>query len=131
MQEAALCKLLEQLLALPRESEWLEFKHNNSDPHGIGEYISALSNSAVVHQRDSAFVVWGIEDGSAKTVGTTFDPTGVKIGGQALEMWLQQKLRPAPLFTRLQAMLRGAMTPKALHQIVKKPTQHRHSLIMS
>lgn len=99
MQEHALLKLLEQLLALPRESEWLEFKHNNSDPHAIGEYISALSNSAVVHGRDPAFVVWGIEDGTANIVGTTFDLVKAKIGGQALEMWLQQKLRPAPLFT--------------------------------
>jgi len=99
MQESALCRLLEQLLALPGESEWLEFKHNNSDPHAIGEYISALSNSAVVHDRDPAFMVWGIEDGTAKIVGTTFDLAKAKIGGQALEMWLQKKLRPAPLFT--------------------------------
>jgi ATP-dependent DNA helicase RecG len=99
MQEKALCKLLEQLLALPKESEWLEFKHNNSDPRAIGEYISSLSNSAVVQKRDPAFVVWGIEDGSTNVVGTKFDPASAKIGSQALEMWLQQKLRPAPLFT--------------------------------
>lgn len=99
MDESALCTLLEQLLALPKESEWLEFKHNNSDPRAIGEYISALSNSAVVQERDPAFVIWGIEDGSTKLLGTMFTPAKIKIGGQALEMWLQQKLHPAPLFT--------------------------------
>jgi hypothetical protein len=30
----------------------------------IGEYISALSNSAVLHRQDLAFVVWGVTDGT-------------------------------------------------------------------
>ncbi len=98
MQETALCKLLDQLLVLPKESEWLEFKHNYVEPKVIGEYISALSNSASVHQQPEAFIVWGIEDDTARLVGTTFDPAATKVGGQALEMWLAQKLRPAPLF---------------------------------
>jgi predicted HTH transcriptional regulator len=39
-------KLILELLKLPKETEWVEFKHNNSKPDEIGEYISALSNSA-------------------------------------------------------------------------------------
>jgi ATP-dependent DNA helicase RecG len=98
MQESTLCKLLDRLLTLPKESEWLEFKHNHADSKLIGEYISALSNSAVVDRQPEAFIVWGIEDGTAKAIGTAFDPAKTRVGGQALEMWLAQKLRPAPLF---------------------------------
>ena len=36
------------LLALPQESEWVEFKHNNADPEEIGEYVSARANSAAL-----------------------------------------------------------------------------------
>lgn len=41
-----LASLIHELCKLPQETEWAEFKVNNSDPHEIGEYISALSNSA-------------------------------------------------------------------------------------
>ena len=42
---------LEQLLELPQETEWAEFKHNNSESQMIGEYLSALSNSAAPEGR--------------------------------------------------------------------------------
>ena len=38
--------LVNRLRALPKENEWVEFKVNNSDPQEVGEYISALANSA-------------------------------------------------------------------------------------
>ena len=38
--------LIKELISLPSETEWLEFKHNNFDPEMIGEDISALANSA-------------------------------------------------------------------------------------
>ena len=41
---------VKSLLFLPKETEWVEFKLNQSDPQEIGEYISALSNSAALHQ---------------------------------------------------------------------------------
>ncbi len=40
---------VKSLLFLAKETEWVEFKLNQSDPHEIGEYISALSNSAALH----------------------------------------------------------------------------------
>ena len=38
--------LIKELISLPTETEWLEFKHNNFDPAMIGADISALANSA-------------------------------------------------------------------------------------
>ena len=38
--------LIKELISLPSETEWLEFKHNNFESEMIGEDISALANSA-------------------------------------------------------------------------------------
>ena len=40
--------LVNELRKLPSETEWLEFKRNNDNPDEIGEYISALANSAAL-----------------------------------------------------------------------------------
>jgi len=40
--------LLKELLSLPQEAEWAEFKHNAIDPKELGEYISGLANSAAL-----------------------------------------------------------------------------------
>ena len=34
---------------MPHEVEWIELKTNFWNPKEIGEYISALSNSATIH----------------------------------------------------------------------------------
>jgi ATP-dependent DNA helicase RecG len=86
--------LVTELAALSRETEWVEFKHNNEDPKEIGEYLSAISNSAALHGRDRGFIVWGIEDGSHKIVGTTFVPHKAKVGAHELEHWLATQLQP-------------------------------------
>jgi len=40
--------LLHELRQLPKETEWVEFKCNYANPEKIGEYISALANSAAL-----------------------------------------------------------------------------------
>lgn len=86
--------LLNELRALPRETEWVEFKHNNEDPQEIGEYISALANSAALIGKTCAYLVWGIEAGTHKVVGTLFSPVAKKKGGEELESWLLHLLSP-------------------------------------
>lgn len=49
--------LLKELCHLPNETEWVEFKHN-VDVLKMGEYISALANSAALLGKQSAYVVW-------------------------------------------------------------------------
>jgi len=85
---------LDALLALPTETEWIEFKHNNANPEEIGEYLSALSNSAVLCDQQRAWLVWGIRDGDHVVVGTTFKPRLAKVGNQQLEGWLSTKVFP-------------------------------------
>ena len=64
--------LVRELCKLPHETEWVEFKGNNQDPHLIGEYISALSNAAALNGKAFAYMVWGVEDGSHVFTGTSF-----------------------------------------------------------
>ncbi len=86
--------LIKDLSALPKECEWVEFKVENSNPQNIGEYISALSNSACYHKKDFAWLVYGIEDITHKLVGTNFHPLMEKKGNQELENWLVTQLSP-------------------------------------
>ncbi|MBL4702759.1 MAG: putative DNA binding domain-containing protein [Phycisphaeraceae bacterium] len=72
----------------------MEFKHNNVKPEEIGEYISALSNSAALLGKVNAYLIWGVSDESHKVIGTTFRPRTTKVKGQELESWLLQLLKP-------------------------------------
>ncbi len=94
MKEAELTRLLRSLLNLPNETEWLEFKVNNSDPEKIGEYLSALANSAALHQQDRAYLLWGVDDSTHQVLGTSFQPHAAKVGNEALENWLTRLLIP-------------------------------------
>ncbi|ASF47762.1 transcriptional regulator [Methylovulum psychrotolerans] len=89
-----LARLLHELCNLPKETEWVEFKHNNADPQMIGEYISALANSAALLGKQFAYVVWGVADEDHALLGTDFKPSTTRHKQQELESWLLQKLVP-------------------------------------
>jgi len=89
-----LISLVQELRKQPVETEWLEFKHNNDNPQEIGEYISALANSAALCGKAEAFLVWGIDDQTRAIVGTTFAPHLAKVGNEELENWLLRLLEP-------------------------------------
>lgn len=91
--------LIDELRALPAETDWFEFKANNSDPDMIGKRCAALSNSARIDGRDTAYMVWGVEDGSHAVVGTDFNADLKKVGNQALALWLANSLQPSIAFT--------------------------------
>lgn len=86
--------LVRELCKLPQETEWLEFKENIVEPQEIGEYLSALANSAALAGKASAYLVWGIENATHRVVGTRFTPIKTKIGNEELENWLLRLLAP-------------------------------------
>ncbi|OBP16848.1 transcriptional regulator [Rheinheimera sp. SA_1] len=88
-----LISLVKELCRLPRETEWVEFKLN-ADVEVIGEYISALANSAALHRKQQAYLVFGIDDETHQIVGTTFKPSLQKHKHQEIESWLLQKISP-------------------------------------
>jgi ATP-dependent DNA helicase RecG len=64
MTPAELKAKLEELMALPSETEWVEFKEakNNYDFNDLGEYFSALSNGANLNGRPAGWLVFGVTD---------------------------------------------------------------------
>ncbi|MES9857407.1 MAG: ATP-binding protein [Sedimenticola sp.] len=89
-----LAGLVRELCKLPAEVEWVEFKVNNEQPKEIGEYISALANSAALAGKAHAYLVWGVEDGTHALAGTMFSPKTAKTGNEELENWLLRLLNP-------------------------------------
>lgn len=69
-----LTALLDRLRAEPHEMEWLEFKTNSYDSQALGEYLSALANSACLSGKAKGYIVFGIQDKTHNVIGTTFDP---------------------------------------------------------
>ena len=89
-----LVSLVHELRKLPKETGWVEFKRNMTDPEKIGEYLSALANSAALLGKPNAYLVWGMDDKSHNVIGTEFRPGSVKIGNEELENWLLRLLSP-------------------------------------
>lgn len=86
--------LVKELCKLPVETEWVEFKHNYADAEEIGEYLSALSNSAALNGKVNAYLVWGVNDETHEIIGTSFNPSLKKIGNEELDSWLRHLLTP-------------------------------------
>ena len=104
---AYLLGLLREFCKLPLETDWVEFKENNADPVEIGEYISALANSATLVGKPSAYVLWGVRDVDREVVGTRFDPSAAKVGNESLENWLLRLLSPKLQFRFLSVQHEG------------------------
>jgi ATP-dependent DNA helicase RecG len=84
--------LLSELKSFPAETEWIEFKTNNDLE--LGEYLSALSNSACIHDKPFGYLVFGIEDKTHRIIGTDFDPNSKAKGNEDLVPWLTRLLNP-------------------------------------
>ena len=68
-------KLFEQLLTVPSETEWLEFKEAKNDFSfdELGKYFSALSNEANLKLQTSGWLVFGVTNTPPRqVVGTSF-----------------------------------------------------------
>ncbi len=121
--------LLAELVQLPAECEWVEFKENNSDPDMIGEYLSALANSAVLAGRSRAYLVWGVRNGDHAVVGTTFDPNSAKVGNEDLQNWLSHLLTPNLHFT-FRTGASGAGVPVVILEVAaatQRPVAFKHT----
>ena len=94
MNQSQLEKLIEGLVALPKETETVEFKENYFTEDEIGERISALSNSANLFDQKFSYLIFGIKNETHDIVGTTFKPTQKKIGNMEMEHWLSRLLDP-------------------------------------
>ena len=86
-------KILERLVNYP-ECEFIEYKENFHSAEEIGERISAIANSASLHNKPYGYLVFGVKDSTRDIVGTTFCAKSEKKGNEILELWLVNRLNP-------------------------------------
>ena len=74
MTEQELHKILSAAIALPAETEIIEFKEAKAAYHfdRIGKYFSALSNEANLKGKTCAWLVFGVEDKKHRIVGSQY-----------------------------------------------------------
>lgn len=94
MEEKELVSLLEKLITLSRETEWVEFKLNFHNAEEIGERISALSNGANLSGQSYGYLVFGVKNDNNTIEGTTFKPKSYKHKNEDIEHWIIQRLSP-------------------------------------
>lgn len=65
---------LTELLDLPAEIEWVEFKEAKNNFHfdKVGEYFSGLSNEANLKNQSWAWLVFGVQDKPKQIVGSNY-----------------------------------------------------------
>lgn len=100
MNHTELISLIDELRALPKENEWVEFKTGTATTNDkIGQYISAISNAACINNQSFGYLVFGIHNDTHNVVGTNFKLKNKKEGNQELELYLRQYLHPSVRFS--------------------------------
>lgn len=102
-----LAKLVAELSGYQTEKEWFEFKENWFEPRSLGEYVSALSNSAALNGQKYGYFIWGISDNGHELVGTTFDPDR-DVNHEPLKHYLARQLTPSTYFEFEEEELEGS-----------------------
>lgn len=99
MNNEELIILVDELRALPRETEWVEFKKGTATTNDkLGQYFSGLSNSACVKNMPFAYLVFGVDDSTHEVIGTKFNFKTAKAGNEELELWIRRLLNPSIRF---------------------------------
>lgn len=65
--------IINELRGYDSEREWFELKENWFAANELGEYVSALSNSAAIDGKKDAYFVWGVHDENHEITGTNFN----------------------------------------------------------
>ena len=118
-------RLVRELVKLPTETEWVEFKRNNADPQEIAEYVSALSNAATICGKPRGYLIWGVDDSTHEVVGTEFDYRRAKKGNEELEAWLARMVNPKTSFRFYSDLVEGkAVVLLEIPAAVREPTKY-------
>lgn len=86
--------LLRTLCDLPQETDWVEFKVSTFDADNTGKYVSGLANAAMLHREKLAYMVWGVEDGTHRIVGTSVRLAAKEVGSENFLFWLNKWTKP-------------------------------------
>jgi len=98
-QEERILAIINESRKADNEMPWLEFKVNTAtSPEEIGQYVSALANTAALYGKPQALMIWGIDDQLHNLVGTNFNPAKAKKGQQDLALFVSTQLEPQVQF---------------------------------
>ncbi len=99
MNTAELTELINELCALPKENEWVEFKTGNVTTNDkLGQYLSGLSNAACIANQSYGYLVFGTNDDTHNMEGTNYRFKNRKEGNEELELWIRRFLSPSIKF---------------------------------
>ena len=84
MENKELILLIDELRALPKENEWIEFKSGNATTNEkFGKYISAISNAACINNQSFGYLIFGINNTTHQIEGTNFKFKNRKEGNRS------------------------------------------------
>ena len=89
---------IELMISYKHEKEWYEYKTNFNDEDVLGEYISALCNSAAYYGKKYGYIIWGIDDKTHAVVGTNFDYDKDTKHNEPLKRYLARNIKPSIQF---------------------------------
>ena len=99
---------------------------SSDEPELIGEYISALSNSAAICDKEKAYLLWGINDQTHNIEGTSFAPSKMKKGNEEIESWLAGGLKPRVDFKFIEIYTdNGKVVIMEIPAAINKPTSFK------
>jgi ATP-dependent DNA helicase RecG len=99
MDNQELILLVDELRALPKENEWVEFKSGDAATNDkVGQYISAISNGACINHQAFGYLIFGVDNNTHAVVGTNYKFKNRKEGNQELELWLRNLIHPSVKF---------------------------------
>lgn len=86
-------KVIREIQLCEQELKWCKCTENWFDPVELGEYISAIANSAAVEGRSYGYFVWGINDQTHEVTGTKFNPN-CDVKKEPVKHFLARQLSP-------------------------------------
>ena len=89
--------IISRCLSYNDEQEWFDFKDSWFDPVGIGQYISALSNAAVMAGEPFGYLIWGINNETHAFTNTHVNYQK-DIKNEPFQHFLARNIKPAIYF---------------------------------
>ena len=131
MTNKELIDLIDELRALPKETEWVEFKKGNATKNErLGDYISGLSNAACIGNQAYAYLLFGIEDETHQVFNSTYKFKTRKEGGEELELWIRRLLSPSIAFQYYECQYEEGITIEIFRipAAISQPTSFKNNL---
>ena len=131
MTNNELIELIDELRALPKETEWVEFKKGNATKNErLGDYISGLSNAACIGNQPYAYLLFGIGDETHQVYNSTYRFKSRKEGGEELELWVRRLLSPSISFQHYECQYEEGITIEVfkIPAAIGQPTSFKNKL---